>query len=495
MKTLLTGLLGRAADLAQTQPLLALCLGGAMLALFLSLWLRPPAAPPSPTRTSLVWTLYSQLSRFLFAATVVVLLVQTLAVLRTYLRKSVAQFQQTHGRVTEANYNAVQTIWGAEQTQRELTLQVSYDEEVTERTEFENAAKPTIIRKKSVRHNVTGNPFRAAAHDITLKQNARKKGSALFGGYETTCRFSWKLQSPADRPTQGRLRFPLPAQGAMYDALTATIDGEDVLPQMELSEAALVLTRDLEPHEEFEVVISFRSRGMAQWYFQVPEQREIRDFTLTLNLPDLPKAKLNYPEGCMSPTDIQPTEFNRGSVLTYRLDHAISHKGMGISFPALPQPGATTNAVLGEAERGWMLIVAALLLTLALGEVRHAVLRTALFASAVALGFGVLGDFSDLLFGFWGTATVIFLPLLLLLAWWVRRLIGGTTGKMLAALFIVFGLIYPTAAGLDGDRQSLYLNFCGFLFLAFTTWQLSHQVADELRPSSAEPSGETQPVS
>ena len=187
-------------------------------------------------------------------------------------------------------------------------------------------------------------------------------------------------------------------------------------------------------------------------------------------------AKLNYPEGCMSPTDIQPTEFNRGSVLTYRLDHAISHKGMGISFPALPQPGATTNAVLGEAERGWMLIVAALLLTLVLGEVRHAVLLTALFASTVALGFGVLGDFSDLLLGFWGTALVIFLPLLGLLAWWAKRLIVGLTGKLLAALFFVFGLIYPTAAGLDGTRQSLYLNLCGFLFLALAVRQLAGEL-------------------
>src|SRR5436190_1874367 len=125
----------------------------------------------------------------------------------------------------------------------------------------------------------------------------------------------------------------------------------------------------------------------------------------------------------------------------------------------------------GEAERGWMMIVAMLLLTLTLTETRHGVLLTALFASAVALGFGVLGDFSDLLFGFWGTAVVIFLPLLLLLAWFARRIISGTSGNILAALLLVFGLVYPAAAGLDADRQSLYLNICGFLFLAFTAWQ------------------------
>ncbi|HWN94040.1 MAG TPA: hypothetical protein VNT99_03320, partial [Methylomirabilota bacterium] len=334
MKTLVTRLVGRASDLAQTQPLLALCLGAALFALFLSLWLRK--SPAAEAKTSLVWTLYSQTGRFLLAAAVVLLLAQTLAVLRTYLRNSVAHFQQTHGRITEANYNAVQTIWGAEQTQRELTLKVYYDEEVTERTEFEDPAKPALLRKKMVQRHVVGNPFIAAAHDVTLTQNPRKKGSALYGGYETACRFTWKLESPADRETKGTLRFPLPAQGGIYDELRVTINGEDVLPRMELSDAALVLTRDLAPHEKLDVLIAFKSRGMSQWYFQVPEQREIRDFTLALNLPDLPTARLNYPEGCMSPTSVEPTLVGRGSLLTYRLDHAISHKGMGISLPTLP---------------------------------------------------------------------------------------------------------------------------------------------------------------
>jgi hypothetical protein len=487
MKTLLLRLIGRAADLAQNQPLLALCLGAALLAVFISLWRK---SAPVETKPSLAWMLYSQCARFLFAAAVVLLLAQTLGVLRSYLRKSVAHFQQTHGRITEANYNAVQTIWGSEQTQRELTLQVYYDEEVTERTEFEDPAKPALVRKKTVRRHIVGNPFISAAHDITLTQNPRKKGSALYGGYETACKFTWKLKSPADRTTKCTLRFPLPAQGAMYDELVATVNGQDVLPKMELSEAALVLTRDLEPNEELNVAISFKSRGMSFWYFQVTEQREIRDFTLTLNLPDMPRAKLNYPEGCMSPTDVKPTADNRGSLLTYRLDHAISHKGMGVSLPTLPQPGATTNAVLGEAERGWMLIVATLLLSFTLGAVRHAVLLTVLFASGVALAFGVLGDFSDLLFGFWGTAALVFLPLLLLLAWIAKRTAGGTNGKILSTLLFVFGALYPIAAGLDDDRQSLYLNICGFLFLAFTAWQL----ADELRVSSAEPGVETQPA-
>ena len=362
MKPFLSKLLGRASDLADVQPLLALFLGGALLAVFLAA--RHARTKPDATPPTLLWTLYHESIRLTWALLLVLFLVNAFSVLRTYLRQTVAHFQRTHGRITDANYNAVQTIWGAEQQQGELRLELSWDEEITERIESEDLTKPAVLRKKLLRHTVTDNPFLSARHEILLRQNARKKGSALYGGYETDCRFTWKLKNPADRELKGNFKFPLPAAGAIYDDLTATLNGRDVLPQIQLREAVLILTRDLAPGEPLDLAITFKSRGMSFWYFQVHEAREIRDFLLTLRLPALPQAKLNYPEGCMTPTDLQPTADNLGSILTYRLDHAISGKGMGIALPTLPQPGATTNAVLAETERRWMLLLAALLLGL-----------------------------------------------------------------------------------------------------------------------------------
>ena len=80
---------------------------------------------------------------------------------------------------------------------------------------------------------------------------------------------------------------------------------------------------------------------------------------------------------------------------------------MGISLPQLPQPGETTRAVLGEVGDAWLLVFGALALSLTLAQARHAVLLTVLFATATALGYGLLADFSDLLFGFWGTAILV----------------------------------------------------------------------------------------
>jgi hypothetical protein len=479
MKPILSKLIGRASDLVDVQPVIALFLGGALLAVFLTALFRARRQPESNPTPSLVWTLYRHFTRLLWAGLLVSVLLGSLSLLRVYLHQTLAGFQRTHGRVTQANYNAVQTIWGAEQEQGELHVANFWEEEVTERFEPEDVTKPAILRKKTVRHDVTTNPFVSARHDVTLKQNPRKKGSALYGGYETVCHFTWRLKNPADRDLKSILKFPLPASGSMYDDLSATLNGQDVLPQMQLKDAALILPRDLKPGETFDMAISFKSRGMSFWYLQVKESREIRDFTLTLNLPDLPKARLNYPEGCMTPTDIQPTPGNQGCVLTYRLDHAISNKGMGIALPTLPQPGEVTNAILAEVERGWLLVFAMLTLGLTLAGSRYAVLMSIGFGAASACIYGLVGDFSDLFSGAGGAELLILLPLFVALAWGLIRLVP-LAGKVLALQFLLFGLIYPAAAGLDSDRQTLYFNVSALGFLCFGAWQVFQRLRSNL---------------
>jgi hypothetical protein len=485
MKTILFKLLGRASDLIDVQPVLALFLGGALIAVFVTAAFQSKTAPPD-SKSGLIWLLYRQFNRFLWATSLVAMLLGSLSLLRAYLHHTISSFQRSHGRITEANYNAVQTIWGAEQSQGELQMQLFWEEEVTERIESEDLTKPTVTRRKTVRHDITSSPFISATHDVTLRQNPRKKGSALYGGYETACSFHWQLKNPADRDLNGVLKFPLPAADAMYDDLTATLNGKDILPQMQLKEGALLLTRDVKGNEPLDLAIAFKSRGMSFWYLQVKEAREIRDFTLTLNLPDLQKSRLNYPEGCMTPTNIKPTADNQGSILTYRLDHAISNKGMGIALPALPQPGAETSAVLAEVERGWLLIFAMLVLGLTLAESKHTLLFSILLAAATACSFGLLADCSDLLFGFWPTAALVLLPMLVFLAWLLTKLTPRPFSNPLAFQLLLFGIIYPAVAGFNPDRQTLYFNLSALVFLAIAAWQLSRRLGGTTKETRSE---------
>src|SRR5690349_4486138 len=98
MKSILFKLLGRASDLVDVQPVVALFIGGAFLALFLTTMMRMrPAAEPE-SRGSLVWLLYRQASRFTWALTLVAFLAGALALLRVYLHQTLSGFQRNHGR-------------------------------------------------------------------------------------------------------------------------------------------------------------------------------------------------------------------------------------------------------------------------------------------------------------------------------------------------------------------------------------------------------------
>jgi hypothetical protein len=478
MKSPFALFLRRASDLAGTEPILALFLGAALVAVFITAYGRRERALDQ----KFIWTLYDHTVRFMRATLVVGIIVTAIGVLRIYLRHSVIEFQRTHGRVTQANYNSVQTIWGPEQQQGELRVEIYTDEEVTERIESEDLTKPAVLRKKTVRRRATGNPFVSANHQITLKQNSRKKGSALYGGYETDCKFAWRLHNPDATRRNCTLTFPLPSTTAMFDDLSVTLNGADVLPQTQIREGALVIAREVEPNENMDLRIAFKSRGMAFWYFQVHEQREIRDFTLTLNLPDLPRERLNYPEGCMTPTKIDATPDKAGSILTYRLDHALSNKGMGVALPELPQPGATTNAVLSETDRGWLLAVTMLILTLTLSGANHAVVLSLLFGATMAFAYGLVADLSDLLFGFWGTAALVLGSIFVMLIVIAMRMFPTAVRRRIAFQLVLFGLALPCAAGSDAERQLLYQNICSLVFLAFVAPLLISASSESAQP-------------
>ena len=63
MKAILSKIMSRASDLADTEPLLALFLGAALLAVFLAVFLQTKSTADSINKSSLLWTLYGQFNR------------------------------------------------------------------------------------------------------------------------------------------------------------------------------------------------------------------------------------------------------------------------------------------------------------------------------------------------------------------------------------------------------------------------------------------------
>ena len=126
-----------------------------------------------------------------------------------------------------------------------------------------------------------------------------------------------------------------------------------------------------------------------------------------------------------------------------------------------------------------------LILGLTLAESKYAILISILVAAATACFFGLLADCSDLLFGFLPTAGLVFLPMLVFLAWLLSKLTPRPFSNLLGFQLLLFGVIYPAVAGLDSDRQTLYFNLSALVFLAIAAWQLFRRLGGTTAPKNA----------
>ena len=59
--------------------------------------------------------------------------------------------------------------------------------------------------------------------------------------------------------------------------------------------------------------VRYRTRGLELLYYQVPQRRNIRDFRLAIDVSGLAVDDVNYPDFCLTPTAIEPTESVSGS--------------------------------------------------------------------------------------------------------------------------------------------------------------------------------------
>src|SRR6266540_305603 len=102
MKPILLKLSNRAGDLAGVEPLIALFLGAALLAVFLTAFLQSRSDADPSGKLGLLWTLYGHFTRLARALMLVALLAATISVLRIYLRQTVSNFQRTHVNLRDA---------------------------------------------------------------------------------------------------------------------------------------------------------------------------------------------------------------------------------------------------------------------------------------------------------------------------------------------------------------------------------------------------------
>jgi hypothetical protein len=398
-------------------------------------------------------TFWPWLRRVIESSVGAVLFLGLLWAFRAILNNNNVTFNSTHGSLSEANRQSAQSIWGRPHVQRELSVSHFIETVVQEEIPREDPSQPPLYRNVEVRQQVPQNSIVGFTGQVNLTLSEREKGYALYSGYVIDARFEYDVVNDSDLETEAEYVFPLSPGQTLYENFMITVDDEDISSKLRFSPDWIKWQSDMRPGERSTVVVAYTSRGMETFYYQIPVQREVKNFRLTLTIDRLPVSLLNYPEGCLTPTEIKPTADQRGSVLDWKLDRAITVAGMGVALFQPEQPGAKVLRVLLNSPYALTLLGTMLALTMLIrGEPVH-FLDLALLSGAYCVQFLIMAAVSDSFFGFWGSL-VLGAGLTGLLTFLLFRKLSSRLLRTLIYLLVgFFTLVYPLSGLLEQTTQ------------------------------------------
>jgi len=396
--------------------------------------------------------------RIIEASVAAILFLGLMWAFRAILNDNVNTFYSTHGSVSDISRESAWSIWGRPHTQIELTVNHTHEVEVKEELPREDPTQPPIYRTVTQNQEVPQNSITGFVGDVKMYLSERQKGYALYSGYTLDVTLNYDIINDSNIETDATFTFPLSPEQTLFENFVVTMDATDLSPDLRFTPDTISWTTKMKPHQQSKVVINYASRGMDYFYYQIPVQREIKNFLLTLTIDRLPVSLLNYPDRVITPTDIQPTEDGQGSILTWNLDRAITTAGMGVSLIQPEQPGAQVLRVLVLSPYAITLLGAMLALTMLIWGMQVRFLDLALLSAVYTMQFLLMSAISDYFFGFWGSLLVgagltLFLSFLLF-----RKLPSHSLRVVIYILVVFFTIIYPLSGLLTELSQQNAFN-------------------------------------
>lgn len=377
---------------------------------------------------------------------------------RSILNDNVNTFYSTHGSLSDTSRSSAWSIWGRPHTQVELTVAHSHEVDVEEELPRDDPSKPPLFRKVKQQQPVPQNSIVGFVGEVQMSLSEREKGYALYSGYTLTATLNYNVVNQADFATDAVFTFPLSQGQTLFENFVIKMDDRDISPDLRFSQDTVSWSTKMQPGQQSKISIAYSSRGMDYFYYQIPIQREIKNFSLTLTIDRLPVSLLNYPDGVITPTEIKPTDDGRGSILTWKLDRAITIAGMGVALLQPEQPGAQVLRVLVISPYALTLLGAMLALTMLIWGMQVRFIDLALLSAVYTMQFLLMAAISDYFFGFWGAMLTGALLTLFLSFLLFRKLPSRPLKVVIYILVAFFTLVYPLSGLLTELAQQNAFN-------------------------------------
>jgi hypothetical protein len=244
----------------------------------------------------------------------------------------------------------VQLLWGGPHRQvapSAWILRPGTDTETIETKEADGRVTRRNVTKPVLQH-IPVALDQTRAH-VTLDLEHRRKGLLWYPTYSIAFKATYRFTNPDLEPRTLHVRFPLPADHALFDdfvfrlgdtsgtalALLGDIPGTAPTPPGDVSKD-VSRAATLDGGTTVELQVEYRSRGMRTWTYAFADSgaAQVRDFALAMRTNF---ADVDFPAGTVSPTTNAPD--TSGANLTWSFTNLISGQAIGMELPARLNPG------------------------------------------------------------------------------------------------------------------------------------------------------------
>src|SRR5262245_50407496 len=251
------------------------------------------------------------------------------SVLGSSLIARTGQFDSQLGR-------EVQLLWGGQHRQvaaNAWILRPAVETEIVETKDEKGHVSRREVKKPVLNTIPAGLESTRATVDLDLAH--RQKGLLWYATYSVAFKSTYTFRNPDNEPRELHVRFPLPAQDALFDNFAFVINGQPASVGNDVSKEVVAFVQ-APPRGAVTLDVQYRSRGLGYWTYAFAPSgvAQVHDFNLamTTNFRDI-----DFPAGTVSPS--VKTETPNGWTLTWTFANLISGQSIGMEFPEKLNPG------------------------------------------------------------------------------------------------------------------------------------------------------------
>ena len=230
----------------------------------------------------------------------------------------------------------VQLLWGGPHRQVAPNAWIDRQGTATETVETKDPDGRIVRREitKPVVHRVPVALDQTRAEAV-LDLVHRRKGLLWYPTYTVAFKAAYRFTNPDGEARTVRVRFPLPAEHALFDDFVFALNGQSMDPASDVSKEMSADVR-VDPGAPVTVDVQYRSRGMRTWTYAFVEDgaAQVRDFRLQMRTNF---AAVDFPPGTVSPTTHVPG--TAGAELAWSFVNLISGQSIGMEMPERLNPG------------------------------------------------------------------------------------------------------------------------------------------------------------